>query len=221
MCKIVIGIIVFIVMCLKPVDASENGLLASTMISSLNLDGLEYDYKDRICIEYYQNTYKDNNDQKKEYYNATLKYIGYQFRFGNELTDDEIVKIEFLLDCDYSDGARADLLRTYFHLWESGKNLYGFGLLAEITNKYSARDFEGCFGEFMILYQRVYMAKQSGEGAGDWKDEIIESFVEKYREAVESSKLFEIKDGDLISNIPLGEIFVKVGDLPSGSVIVK
>lgn len=190
----------------SPVDAHENNeaFTFGTQISGPNVNDLKYGKYDQSCIVYYRNTFRDSAEQKNEYEMSVLKYIGYQFRFGNIITDDEKVMIEFLLELEYSDVVRADLLKAYYHLWESGKHLYGFGLLADITNKYSAEDFEECFGEFMILYYRMYVAKQSGHGVEEWKDKIVARFIEKYEGIVESSVFFEIRDGVLTSNIPLG-----------------
>jgi hypothetical protein len=161
----------------------------------------------------------NRDDQRTAYETAVLKYIGSRLNIpgGGNLTESEKVIFAHLLECEYSDAVRADLLRACFHLFGSDDNyVYGYGLLGEITAKYSGSDFEPCKREFVMLYVRWLMALEQGFSGEGWRYDIVHSFVEKYKEWAASNGVVKSANGELQF-----EYIIRGPDLNSSAAAMK
>lgn len=168
-----------------------------------------YSEQDQHLVDHVMREGMPPEKLKLQYERETLRYVDFLLRLGNNLTEDQQSLVETLLEQDYEQVASADLLRAAFYLWKK-ENKLGYKKVEDLVNAYECKDFEGSFGMFAELHDKICIIrklniKNKVNGFTD-KNNVLDKFLSKFFPLVEKSKIASLRgDGRLKVEFVVGE----------------
>lgn len=160
----------------------------------------DLDLVDISMCEYMQRNYTSLDAQRVAFDKNALDYSSYMLTclsFQGEISSEELGLLKALLTREYSDVAKASLLRCHLELQNPAVNEWDCNKLRSLINEFEGQSFEGCFGEFLSLYYKLHLVSVHFDGLDIEYRSAIDEFLLKYKQLASSGSLARFEDNTL------------------------